>query len=267
MEGPGRADRERDATALIPVAVAPRLRALPMPPSDRPPLYFREVGVGPVLVFVHGIGVSSRYFVPLMQELAGSFRCVAPDLPGYGHSPGPKLALDVPGLADALAAFLDVLGIPPANVTLVANSLGCQVIAALAERDPERTAPLVLIAPTLDPATRDHFWRSVLRASIREPLSLLPILLVDYLRFGLRRFIATSRHALADDIALRLPKIRVPVLVIEGGRDRIVTVPWATHLARLLPRGQFALVADAAHAVHYSRPAVVAGLIRTFLGG
>ncbi|MDP2317040.1 MAG: alpha/beta fold hydrolase [Pseudomonadota bacterium] len=238
----------------LPAVVAPSLG-----------LTFREVGAGPVLVFVHGIAVSGRYFVPLMQELAGSYRCVAPDLPGSGRTRGPATALDVPGLADALAAFLDGLGLAPGGVTLVANSLGCQVIAALAERQPERTASLVFIAPTLDPATRHHFWRSAFCAAVREPLSLLPILLADYLRFGLRRFIATSRHALADDIALRLPNLRVPALVIQGGRDRIVTVPWARNVARLLPLGQLALVPEGAHAVHYSRPALVAGLIRSFL--
>ena len=249
---------------MIPVPSASLQRPWPALFGAGPGLAFRETGVGPVLVFVHGIGVSSRYFVPLMQELAGSFRCVAPDLPGYGGSPGPAQALDVPGLADALAGFLDQLGLASADVTLVANSLGCQVIAALAEYAPGQ-APLVFIAPTLDPATRNHFWRSLLRAAIREPLSLLPILVVDYLRFGLRRFVATSRYALADDITRRLPHLHAPVLVIQGGRDRIVTVPWATHVAGLLPRGQLALVPDAAHAVHYSRPVVVAQLIRSFL--
>jgi pimeloyl-ACP methyl ester carboxylesterase len=241
--------------------------ALPALVADGTGLPFREVGSGPVLVFVHGIAVSSRYFVPLMQELAGSFRCVAPDLPGYGKSPGPPEALDVPGLADALATFLDGLGLAADDVTLVANSLGCQVIAALAERSPERTGSLVFIAPTLDPATKNHFWRSLFRAAVCEPLSLFPILLVDYVRFGIPRFNATSRHALADDITRRLPHLHVPALVIQGARDRIVTVPWATRAARLLPRGQFALVPDGAHAVHYSRPAVVAGLIRSFLAG
>jgi pimeloyl-ACP methyl ester carboxylesterase len=216
-----------------------------------------------VLVFVHGIGVSGRYFGPLMDDLADSYRCVAPDLPGTGSSAGPAEALDVPGLADALAVFLGELG--AVDVTLVANSLGCQVIAALAERTPG-SARLVFIAPTLDPATRHHFWRSLFRAVFREPLSLLPILIYDYLRYGPRRFLATSRHALADDIALRLPHIRVPVLVIQGGRDFIVTVPWATRVARLIPLGRLALVPDGAHAVHYGRHREVAALIRGFLG-
>lgn len=232
--------------------------------AARSGLSFREIGAGPVLVFVHGLGVSSRYFIPLMRELASSFHCIAPDLPGHGASPGAANGLDVGGEADALASFLD--GLDLANVTLVANSLGCQVIANLAERDPGRTAPMVFIGPSLDPATRHHFWRSLLRASVREPLSLLPILIADYLHFGLRRLLGTVRHALKDDIALRLPHLRFPVLVVQGARDCIVTVPWAMEVARRLPQGQLALVPDGAHAVHYSRPVAVAALIRAFFG-
>lgn len=229
-------------------------------PGDLP---YRELGTGPVLVFVHGLGVSSRYFVPLMGELAGGFRCVAPDLPGHGRGGGAPAGLDVRGEADALGAFLERHAL--VDVTLVAHSLGCQVVAALAERDPARTAPLVLISPTLDPATRNHFWFTFFRASVCEPLSLLPILVADYLRFGLRRFLTTFRYALADDITARLPHLGVPALVIQGGRDHIVTVPWAAEVARRLPRGELCVIADGAHAVHYSCPAAVGGLVRAFL--
>ena len=223
-------------------------------------LYFRDIGAGPVLVFVHGLGVSSRYFVPLMRELSGTFRCVAPDLPGHGRSPGP--ALDIDGLAAALNGFLHAHGLR--SVTLVANSLGCQVVAALVERHPGSVTSMVFIAPTIDPATRDHFWRSLLAASVREPLPLLPILVWDYLRFGLRRFIKTSRYALADDIAIRLPHLHLPALIVQGARDHIVTVPWAASVAAGLPLGELAVIADGAHAVHFSRPAVVAALVTSF---
>lgn len=226
-------------------------------------LYFREMGAGPVLVFVHGLGVSSRYFVPLMTALSAGFRCIAPDLPGSGRSRAPERPLDVPGLADALADFLDGLDVD--DVTLIANSLGCQVVAALAERDPNRGAPLILLAPTLDPSTRHRFWRTLFLAAVREPVSLLPIVLWDYLRFGLPTLIATIRYALADDLARRLPRLLAPTLVIQGGRDCIVTLPWATEVARRLPRGRLVVLPDGAHAVHYSRPTEVAGLIRAFL--
>jgi len=54
----------------------------------------------------------------------------------------------VPELSDALEKWLAVLGL--GRVTFVANSFGCQVVADLAARHPERVDRLVFIGPTVD---------------------------------------------------------------------------------------------------------------------
>jgi pimeloyl-ACP methyl ester carboxylesterase len=62
-----------------------------------------------VVVLVHGIGVSSRYMTPIAIELAATCKVYAPDLPGFGLSAKPSRILDVPALADALAAWMRAL--------------------------------------------------------------------------------------------------------------------------------------------------------------
>ena len=42
------------------------------------------VTYGPPIVLVHGLVVSGRYMVPLLDELASSHTVYAPDLPGFG---------------------------------------------------------------------------------------------------------------------------------------------------------------------------------------
>jgi pimeloyl-ACP methyl ester carboxylesterase len=42
----------------------------------------------PAVVLLHGLGVSSRYMLPLARELAPHFRVYAVDLPGFGRSSG-----------------------------------------------------------------------------------------------------------------------------------------------------------------------------------
>src|SRR4028119_988264 len=66
---------------------------------------------GPPVVLVHGLVVSGRYMVPLLEELARSPTVYAPDLPGFGRSEGPARALDVAGLADALATWMRAAGL------------------------------------------------------------------------------------------------------------------------------------------------------------
>src|SRR4051812_42264365 len=51
----------------------------------------------PTVVLVHGVAVSSRYLVPLAEQLVPRARVYLPDLPGYGRSEcPPRRDLDVP---------------------------------------------------------------------------------------------------------------------------------------------------------------------------
>ena len=215
-------------------------------------------------MLLHGLGVSSRYFVPLARILADRWRAVAVDLPGWDGSDRPPSVLDIPGLAGELGAWLDAEELE--RVRILANSLGCQIAVDLAAREPERFERIVLIGPTVDPRYRTplrHAPRFFVDA-IREPPSLLPILVRDYLRFGLRRFVATAGAALRDRPEDKLPRIPSPTLVIKGQRDAFVSTDWVEEMVALLPRGELAVVPRAPHATHYAAPRSVATLVERF---
>jgi pimeloyl-ACP methyl ester carboxylesterase len=228
---------------------------------------FRRVGAGPrIFVLVHGLGVSGAYFVPLARILSRSGLVVVPDLPGTGHSAGTGRPLGVGGQADVLAGLLEHTGRgePP---VLVGNSLGCQVIVDLVSRSLAPSGPLVLIGPSVDPV-----YRSVLRQLgtmaldlVREPPALLPLILRDYLVTGPAGVLATAQSALADRPEEKLPRIESPVLVLRGERDALTTSAWTERCARLAPRGRFVSLPGAAHAPHFSHPALVAHHVRSFL--
>lgn len=217
------------------------------------------------VVLVHGIGVTSRYLEPTMQTLAPHFRVYAPDLPGWGRSDRPPRALTIPELADTLVAWLDVVAVEAP--TLVANSMGCQVVVDLAARMRDRAGRLVLVGPTVDAGARTIVRQGARLAldSVREPPSLLPLIAVDYLRFGPRRFLVTARGALGDRIEEKLPLVEAPALVVRGTRDALVSQEWAEETARLLPRGELATVPGRAHAVNYNAPVALATLVREFV--
>jgi len=220
---------------------------------------------GRPVVLVHGLVVSGRYMVPLMDELARSHVVYAPDLPGFGRSEGPPRALDMAGLADALAAWMRSVGL--GGAALVGNSMGCQVIAWLALRHPELVEKVALQGPTMDPRARSmprQAWRFLLDAP-RERPSLTLIECVDLLRAGPARSLRTFRHALDDPVEERLPMVRVPALVVHGSRDRISPQSWAEEVARLLPEGQLVVLPGAAHAANHSAPKGFARAVRTFL--
>jgi 2-hydroxy-6-oxonona-2,4-dienedioate hydrolase len=228
-------------------------------------MYARAGGAGAPIVLVHGYGVSGTYMLPLAETLAPSFSVFAPDLPGYGRSQRPRAPLDIAGLAAALAGWLDAAGLEcPA---FVANSMGCQIVTELALRRPERVGPLVLIGPTVDPRRRAarHQLLAGLRDASREPWSLLALAAHDDAVVGLGSLLATVRSALADRIEERLPLIAQPTVVVRGEADGFVGQSWAEQAAALLPRGRLVVVPGQPHAVHYTRPDLVARIVHEFL--
>ncbi|HEY2994336.1 MAG TPA: alpha/beta hydrolase [Methylomirabilota bacterium] len=223
----------------------------------------------PVVVLVHGIGVSSRYMVPTAIRLAETCRVYVPDLPGFGLSAKPSGILDVPALADALAAWMRAVRL--ARAALLGNSFGCQVIAELGARHPALITRAVLQGPTMDPRARSA-PRQILRWALNSPFepagkwtSLGSVVRQDYRDAGVRRVLATFRVALGDRIEDKLPRLQAPTLVVRGARDPIVPQRWAEEATRLLPRGRLVVVPGAAHTMCFTSPDQLASIVRPFL--
>lgn len=218
----------------------------------------------PAVVLVHGVGISSRYMIPLANQLANEFRVFAVDLPGYGRSDDPGRVLRLPELADALSLWLETMSLGP--VALLGNSFGCQIIVDLAVRYPQRVRGVVLQGPTVDPSARS-IPRLLLR-SVRsgpEAPSLRSITARDYAACGWRRVAETFRIAVRDSVERKLPDVRAPALVVRGSRDAIVPEQWAEQVTHLLPHGRLVVVPGAVHAMNYSNPLELARVVRPFL--
>src|SRR5512133_3870389 len=99
----------------------------------------------PVMMHMHGFGLSGRYLLPTAEQLANEFHTLVPDLPGFGRSGRSLQPLDVPDLAAAAADFMDDRKIPVA--TLVGNSMGCPVICEFARLHPDRIDRAILVSP------------------------------------------------------------------------------------------------------------------------
>ena len=219
----------------------------------------------PSVVLVHGLLVSSRYMEPTARHLQGEVDLWAPDMPGFGRSQGPARALDVPGLGDSLRAWMKSRGL--GGVVMLANSFGCQYAVDLLARDPHAARALVLAGPTMDPEER-----TALRQAARwtangpkEPPSLAGVIARDLVDCGLRRVALTYRHGLHDAIEEKLPRVRIPTVVMRGERDPLVTERWAEQATALLPDGRLVVVPGAGHTLNYNAPEVTANVVRTLL--
>ena len=199
---------------------------------------------------VHGLGVGQAYFEPLARVLDGAV--VRPEL----REPQP-----IEELGRRVAELLSGAAV------LVANSMGCQVAAALATDRPELVEALVLVGPTVDTQARSA-RRHVLRLAIDgwyEPPRLTATVVRDYFGIGPVDLMRQARFALEDRIEERLPRIEAPTLVVRGEHDPLSPARWCEEVVALLPSARLVTIAGGGHAVHYSHPRELAAELSRWL--
>jgi 2-hydroxy-6-oxonona-2,4-dienedioate hydrolase len=171
----------------------------------------------------------------------------------------------MPGLADALAGWMAAIDLPPA--VALGNSMGCQVLAHLAARHPQRLRAVVLQGPTIDAAARTAARRAVrLAYDGRFERSSLGLLQARGVRqMGIGRLVATFRHALEDRIEDVVAQVPTPMLVVRGSRDPVVSQQWAETVTRRAPHGSLRAVPGAGHCMVYSAPLELSRVVSAFL--
>jgi pimeloyl-ACP methyl ester carboxylesterase len=200
------------------------------------PLHAVDQGMGePILVFLHYFGGSSRTWGPVMSLLSDEFRCLAPDLRGWGDSPAPVTAgYSVDDMADDVAGLVSRLGLT--RWVLIGHSMGGKVALALAARRPAGLERLLLAAPSPpSPEPMESVERARLRAAwgsrraAEETLGKITALplppdvakgaVEDTLRASRAAWEAWLDAGSREDITGRMADIRVPTSILAGGAD------------------------------------------------
>jgi pimeloyl-ACP methyl ester carboxylesterase len=112
-----------------------------------------DQGEGKPIVLLHGFCGSSRYWEHVILELSGSFRVIAPDLPGHGKSGPLKGSSSIENLADQVKNFLDELNLQ--EVTMFGHSLGGYITLAFAEKYSKQLNGFSLIHSTAFPDSEE----------------------------------------------------------------------------------------------------------------
>ncbi len=234
------------------------------------PVSCLDVGQGPVVLFVHGIGTNSLFWRHAIAALAGERRCVALDLPLHGHTPAaPDQDLSLGGLAAVVEAFCAAADLGP--IDLVAHDTGGalgQIVAAahpdwlrslcLASCDVHDNVPPEAFTPTIELAAAGMLSagaddlladRSVARDAVfamgYQDVESLPLEVVGAF---LEPLLSTPERArqfeqllvgLAPDDLLAaeagLARLTVPTRIVWATDDEFFDLSWAYWLDRLIP--------------------------------
>src|SRR5689334_17081111 len=109
-------------------------------------IFYREAGPAqaPAVLLLHGFPSSSHMFRNLIPLLAGRYRVIAPDLPGFGFSDAPDRAgfhYSFDNLAKVIDGFTEALGM--ARYAIYVFDYGAPVGFRLALAHPERITAII----------------------------------------------------------------------------------------------------------------------------
>jgi pimeloyl-ACP methyl ester carboxylesterase len=228
-------------------------------------LFWREIGRGTTLVFLHGSGRDGSQWIPILERLGEDYHCLALDLLGFGDSERPKTHYSIQLLVESLASYLDALRLE--RVYLVGHSLGGWVAASYALQYPERVSGLILFSPlgvavpgesqsqgwerqlvspfpvlvwalrSLLPVAKLLGWKDKIEALLahRQQLLQCPIT-CDLL---LRRRPAEIEAELLDS---RLEFLNVPSAIIQGKQGEAANLARSQTYATLTPEAKLRLI-------------------------
>jgi pimeloyl-ACP methyl ester carboxylesterase len=130
---------------------------------------FESAGDGPPIVFLHGIGLSGRWWRPVLPRFATHHTVCAIDLPGFGRSSPIREKPRPDQYAALVDAVVQTLGRGPAVV--VGHSLGGYVAVNAALEGARGMRAVALVAPAGFGPVRNHLLRALSVPHIGEALS------------------------------------------------------------------------------------------------
>lgn len=229
------------------------------------------------LVLLHGWGLHSIVWDPIMPALLERFRVTVVDLPGMGQSPLPNGDYDLDFVVGQVRRVL------PQRCHLMGWSLGGLVALKLALEEPERIDSLVTVATTPRFTATDD-WPAAMRPEIlakfaemmeedyegtlvrflalnckdsptmREDIALLKDILY-FCGLPAQRALRGGLEILRDsDLRNELVRLDVPALMMFGENDNLVPAAVMAQVEKLNPGIRLALLKGLAHVPFLSAP-------------
>ena len=235
---------------------------------------YRRAGEGSALVLLHGGASDGREWRPQLEGLAGELTVVAWDEPGAGHSQDLPAGFGLADHADALAGFIDALGLAPAHVGGL--SWGGVVALELYRRHPGCVAGLVLADTyagwkgSLPPDEVEARVAGVMRSLEAPPEEFEPSLPGLFASQPDPAVVAELDAIMADtrpasfkaqilaiaecDQRDLLPRIDVPTLLVWGEEDARSPLRVARELEAAIPGAELIVIPGAGHMSNLERP-------------
>jgi pimeloyl-ACP methyl ester carboxylesterase len=249
-------------------------------------IHVRDVGEGPPVLLVNGLGAHTAMWQVLENALHG-FRLIEFDAPGTGRSATPRMPLGVSGLARVAAGVLDAAGVERADV--LGYSMGGIITQQLAVDAPDRVRRIVLVATSCGLGSVPS--NTIAMLNIATPLRFMSPAFYNRTIGGMvggrarhdtewvrehgalrLRYAPSARGYFGQIVSMsgwsslpKLSRISHPTLVVGGEDDPLSPPANALMLARALPQARALLAAGEGHLLLMDADSITHEPIRGFL--
>lgn len=246
------------------------------------------------IVLIHGTSASLHTWEGWVQALKGRRRVIRFDLPGFGLTgPAPDGRYTIESYVRFTAAVLDKLGVT--RCTIGGNSLGGNIAWASALALPARVDKLILVdaagypmvstsvpigfrlarMPVVNRLMEYTLPRGLIEASVKNVYGdtgkVTPEIVDRYYELTLRQ---GNRKALAQRFeqadfgahAQRIRELKLPTLILWGGRDGLIPPADAERFHRDIAGSEGVMFTDLGHVPQEEDPARTVAAVRRFLG-
>jgi len=267
----------------------------PTPPPDKTvtafgqTIHYWDVGSGPVVVLVHGMGSRKEDWLNVVAPLSQKHRLLIPDQIGFGQSDKPPLDYSIQTFVDFLNEFLHELKIEKAS--LVGESLGGWIsgLYAVELSSGGHLVPvekLVLVDAGGLKQDKPIPWTDLNPSSLAAERRLLEEYVfsdTSWLTDDIVRRVFTEKlathdaytvHSISNNPMLaserldgKLAKLRVPTLVIWGRQDALLPIASGERYAAEIPGARLVSFDKCGHVPSAEKPEEFASTVIAFLDG
>ncbi len=257
---------------------------MPQMMSNEIQLYYERQGQGPPLLFIHGLGSSTRDWEFQVGPFTANYQVITFDLRGHGRSDKPPGPYTLPMFTADTAGLLKGLGLDAVHV--VGISLGGGIAFQLALDHPGlvKTLTIVNSAPAMGGSREDAQAEVERRVAIVQQVGMRamgevlgPNLFPGPEHAALRQtfaerwaendpqaYIAATRSMVGWSVLDQIGSIQCPTLVIAADQDYTPVASKEAYI-QLMPHAELVVIPDAHHAVPVENPEAFNAVLATFL--
>jgi haloalkane dehalogenase len=200
-------------------------------------IYYVDRGSGELILFLHGTPDSADMWLPMIANLEGEYRCIAPDLPGMGRSGVPdQYDFSLSAMANFIEAFVSALNLPlPLN--LVMHDFGGPYGMSWATRNGTSVRRLLCMDFFFFP---DFKWHKIAQLWRTPVVGELVMALLTYQIFR-KQMLAASKNLSEDqirmtwDLSFANRSVRSAVLRLTRATDPQNFAGWEEAMLLLTP--------------------------------